>query len=107
MKKCNKNLEGTQDENTEGSNFEEFEQNDASPATVQSFPVDRESEPVAPIISGQDEKLPSSGESTILQRFDRTPLVAPLPTEGINNCSIADDVADKSIIEVRPVLTFS
>ncbi|XP_058182355.1 NAC domain-containing protein 14-like [Rhododendron vialii] len=99
MKKCNKNRDGTQDENTEGSNVEEFEQNDASPATVQSFSVDRESEPAAPIISGHDEKLPSSGESTILQRFDRTPLVAPLPTEWTNNGSIADDVADKSIVE--------
>lgn len=107
MKKCNKNLDETQDENTEGSNFEEFEQNDAFPATVQSFSGDRESEPAAPIISGQDGKLPSSGESSILQRFDRTPLVAPLPTEWTNNGSIADDIADKSIVEVRPVLTFS
>ncbi|KAG5533951.1 hypothetical protein RHGRI_027966 [Rhododendron griersonianum] len=99
MKKCNKNLDGTQDENIEGSNFEEFEQNDASPATVQSFSVDRESEPAAPIISGQDGKLPSSGESSILQRFDGTPLVAPLPTEWTNNGNIANDVADISIVE--------
>ncbi|KAF7133541.1 hypothetical protein RHSIM_Rhsim09G0210500 [Rhododendron simsii] len=76
MKKCKKNLDGTQDEN-----------------------MDRESEPAAPIIIRQDEKLPSSSESTILQRSDRTPLVAPLPTEWTNNGSIADDVADKPIVE--------
>lgn len=106
MKKCSKKLDGMQDDNTEVSNVEELEQNDASPATVQSFPADIES-PMTPLSNAQDEKLPSGSEGSIPLRFDRTPPGAPLPIGWPNDSCIADDVGGQSVVEVRRETTFS